>query len=61
MYINCEVNKNEYLKTICREKLFDIPSWDSIAEELELISLDEFKRFSKKAIIQNRNYHIVLN
>ena len=60
LYINCEVNKNEYLKTICREKLFDIPSWDSIAEELELISLDELKSFSKKAIIQNRNYHIVI-
>lgn len=53
--------KNEFLKTLCREKLFNIPSWDSITEEVEKVSLEELNYFAKKALVQNEKFHIIID
>lgn len=61
LLMSCEVKKNEFLKTLCREKLFNIPSWESITEEVEKVSAEELRYFVKKAIIQNKKFHIIID
>ncbi|HEK9510707.1 TPA: insulinase family protein, partial [Streptococcus equi subsp. equi] len=56
-----EVKKVEFLKTLCREKLFNIPSWESVTGEIEKVSLNELNQFAKDALMQNKQFHIIIN
>ncbi|HEK9870759.1 TPA: insulinase family protein, partial [Streptococcus equi subsp. equi] len=51
-----EVKKVEFLKTLCREKLFNIPSWESVTGEIEKVSLNELNQFAKDALMQNKQF-----
>ncbi|MCR5027051.1 MAG: insulinase family protein [Methanobrevibacter sp.] len=59
--MSCEIKKNELLKTLCREELFNIPSWESISKEVESVSLTELQNFMEQSIMKNQNTHIIID
>ncbi|MBJ6746400.1 insulinase family protein [Streptococcus sp. 121] len=56
-----ESNRNNYLKSLCKEHLFKIPSLETIESYIESVQIHDIIKFSNNTMLNNPEKHIFID